>query len=30
MDSEDRLVMQSTQMTALRIPPDATPLTDAK
>jgi hypothetical protein len=28
-DSEDRLVMQSTQMTALRIPPDATPRTDA-
>ena len=28
-DSEDRLVMQSTQMTALRIPPDATLLTDA-
>jgi hypothetical protein len=29
-DSEDRLVMQSTQMTALRIPPDATPLADAR
>jgi hypothetical protein len=29
-DSDDRLVMQSTQMTALRIPPDATPLTDAR
>jgi len=28
-DSRDRLVMQSTQMTALRIPPDATPRTDA-
>jgi hypothetical protein len=24
-DSEDRLVMQSTQLTAIRIPPDATP-----
>lgn len=29
-DSEDRLVMQSTQMTALRIPADATLLTDAR
>ena len=29
-DSEDRLVMQSTQITALRIPPDATPLSDAR
>ena len=28
-DSRDRLVMQSTQMTALRIPPDATPRTGA-
>jgi hypothetical protein len=27
-DSEDRLVMQSTQMTAIRIPPDATPRND--
>ena len=29
-DSDDRLVMQSTQMTALRIPPDATPRTDVQ
>ncbi len=29
-DSEDRLVMQSTQMTALRIPADAKPMTDAR
>ncbi len=29
-DSTDRLVMQSTQMTALRIPPGATPLTHTK
>ena len=29
-DSTDRLVMQSTQLTALRIPPDATPLTETK
>jgi hypothetical protein len=29
-DSEDRLVMQSTQITALRIPPDAAPLSDAR
>lgn len=29
-DSEDRLVMQSTQMTALRIPPDARLLTDTR
>ncbi len=29
-DSEDRLVMQSTQMTALRIPPDAVPLPAAR
>ena len=29
-DSEDRLVMQSTQITELRIPPDATLLSDAR
>ncbi len=29
-DSEDRLVMQSTQMTALRIPADARPRSDAR
>lgn len=29
-DTEDRLVMQSTQMTALRIPPGATPLPEAQ
>jgi hypothetical protein len=29
-DSQDRLVMQSTQMTALRIPPGAAPRTDGR